>query len=352
MNLRTTLRVVISTAVLVAATWWVLRSADMALMADLFVHSSWGLLLASVPVILVSHVIRASRWIRLLSKADVRPGFSAAFSSVMIGYAANTLIPRSGELLRPYVLTRRSSIAYATTLSSVVVERILDLITLLFGIAILVTLRSDVVSKALPGFTVTTMILAFAVPALAMGVLLILVAFTNVGARLINALIRPFHAPLADRAVRFMQEVRVGAAALTDRSTWGPVILESALIWAVYIVPLWLVLEAMPWQGAPFTFADAGILLIVTAIGVTIAPTPGAVGVYQGFAQVAMIRIYGATPTEGLAFGVLAWVMNYGVALVVGGLFLVLEMRRGLRWSEAAATAPDSAAATRESSKP
>ena len=58
--------------------------------------------------------------------------------------------------------------------------------------------------------------------------------------------------------------------------------------------------------------------------------------VYQGFAQIALMRLYGATSTEGLAFGIVSWVMNYGVALVVGGLYLVLEMRHGLRWSDAA----------------
>jgi hypothetical protein len=56
--------------------------------------------------------------------------------------------------------------------------------------------------------------------------------------------------------------------------------------------------------------------------------------VYQGFAQVALMRMYGATASEGLAFGILAWVINYGVALTVGGLAFMIESRQGISWNQ------------------
>ena len=338
MNRKGIIRIALTTLFLAAVTWWLFRSVDAEQLASTVARSSWLLLLASIPVTLLSHLVRAQRWRRLLAGTTARVRLHDSFAATMIGYAANTLIPRSGELLRPYVLTRRSSLRYSTTLSSVIVERILDVLTLLIGISVLLVFRSDVVAAALPNTEPSTIILAFVVPMIALAIVVALIAFTNVGPWFIATVIRRIHSGLAQRLQVILDDARQGASALSDRSAWPGVLLDSILIWVLYAAPLWLVLLAIPWTGPPFGFDDAAILLVIIAIGVTIAPTPGALGVYQGFAQVALMRLYGATATEGLAFGIVSWVMNYGVALVVGGLYLVLEMRHGLRWSDAAAT--------------
>ncbi|MCX6139971.1 MAG: hypothetical protein NTX15_03945, partial [Candidatus Kapabacteria bacterium] len=75
---------------------------------------------------------------------------------------------------------------------------------------------------------------------------------------------------------------------------------------------------------------DASIILVIIALGVTIAPTPGALGIYQSFAQAGLVSLAGASATEGLAFGILTWLVNYGVALIVGALCWVAETRHGL----------------------
>ncbi len=338
MKTRAVLRVVITTAFLVVITWWLFRSVDVDQLMATVGQSSWLLLLASIPMTLLSHLVRAQRWRRLLAGASQTVRLGDSFASVMIGYAANTLVPRSGELLRPYVLTRRTSLTYSTTLSSVIVERILDVLTLLLGIAVLLVFRSDVVTAALPDTAPSTIVLAFVIPLVTLAVAVALIAFTNVGPWFITVVVRRLHTGVAEKLNAILEDARRGASALSKGSAWPGVIVDSILIWVLYAIPLWLVLLAIPWSGPPFGFDDAAILLVIIAIGVTIAPTPGALGVYQGFAQVALMRLYGATATEGLAFGIVSWVMNYGVALLVGGIYLVLEMRHGLRWSDAAAS--------------
>ena len=338
MNTRAAARVAFTTVLLVFITWWLFRSVDLEQLLVTVGRSSWVLLLASIPVTLLSHLVRAQRWRRLLAGAPGRVQLRDSFASVMIGYAANTLIPRSGELLRPFVLTRRTSLAYSTTLSSVIVERILDVLTLLIGISILLVFRSDVVATALPDTEPSTIVLAFVAPLLALAIAVAVIAFTNVGPWFIATVVRRLHVGVAEKLGAILDDARQGASALSKSSAWPGVVLDSVLIWVLYAIPLWLVLLAIPWNGVPFGFDDAAILLVIVAIGVTIAPTPGALGVYQGFAQIALVRLYGATSTEGLAFGIVSWVMNYGVALLVGGIYLVLEMRHGLRWSDAAAS--------------
>lgn len=340
MNTRAVVRVVLTTAFLALITWWLFRSVDVEQLLATVGQSSWLLLTASIPVTLLSHLVRAQRWRRLLAGASGSVGLDDSFVSVMIGYAANTLIPRSGELLRPFVLTRRTSLTYSTTLSSVIVERILDVLTLLIGISVLLVFRSDVVAAALPDTDPTTIVLAFVVPLVALAVAVAVMAFTNVGPWFIATVVRRLHTGVAQRLEAILKDARQGASALSKGSAWPGVIVDSILIWVLYAIPLWLVLLAIPWSGPAFGFDDAAILLVIVAIGVTIAPTPGALGVYQGFAQIALMRLYGATSTEGLAFGIVSWVMNYGVALVVGGFLLIVEMRHGLRWSDATDRSP------------
>jgi uncharacterized membrane protein YbhN (UPF0104 family) len=54
-------------------------------------------------MIVLSHVVRGHRWTLLLRPASTTVPLSAATSSVLIGYAANNIIPRSGEFIRPWV---------------------------------------------------------------------------------------------------------------------------------------------------------------------------------------------------------------------------------------------------------
>lgn len=116
--------------------------------------------------------------------------------------------------------------------------------------------------------------------------------------------------------------VRDGLKALQRPSLYARLSSETILLWVAYAAPLYLLLQVMDFSMPhSFTMIDAGVLLVIIAVGVTIAPTPGALGVYQGFAQQALMLLYGATPEEGLAFAVVAWLVNYGSALVVGGAF-------------------------------
>jgi uncharacterized membrane protein YbhN (UPF0104 family) len=78
------------------------------------------------------------------------------------------------------------------------------------------------------------------------------------------------------------------------------------------------------------TIAGATTLLLVISVGVTIAPTPGAFGVYQSFAQVGLMALTSATASEALAFAMIAWLVNYGISFIVGGLCWLNESRHGI----------------------
>ncbi|MCA8996939.1 MAG: flippase-like domain-containing protein, partial [Planctomycetaceae bacterium] len=85
--------------------------------------------------------LKAWRW-RLLLKpvGDYRPT-TELFPPIMIGFAVNNVLPAHlGEFVRCFVFARQHKIAVTTSVSSVVLERVFDVIAILFylGLGLLV----------------------------------------------------------------------------------------------------------------------------------------------------------------------------------------------------------------------
>ncbi len=331
MNLRTIIRVVISGALVAGALWFLLRDVDLAEVSRYMGDSNILLLATTIPLIVLSHVTRAIRWRLLLRPAAPHVRTSTAFSAVMIGYAVNTIIPRLGEVVRPWIFAKRESLPVPLAMSSVLVERVIDVLTLLISITGVVVFAPEVVQSMLPGVTMETLGLRLGVPALALIAFLVLVVFTNVGPALVRLTVARVNASLAERLNQVLLKVREGMRAVQEPRLYVSLVVLSVLVWVLYIIPIWVTAQAMPYASAQsLSIAGATSLLLVISVGVTIAPTPGAFGVYQSFAQVGLMALTAATASEALAFAMIAWLVNYGISFIVGGLCWLNESRHGI----------------------
>ncbi|MCS7027125.1 MAG: flippase-like domain-containing protein [Bacteroidia bacterium] len=88
--------------------------------------------------------IRASRWSMLLHASGYSAKLISTFCGVAIGYLANMVLPRMGEITRCAVVHKADNIPIAQILGTVVLERIVDVITLLLVIALALGLEYDV----------------------------------------------------------------------------------------------------------------------------------------------------------------------------------------------------------------
>ncbi len=105
-----------------------LKDVQLDLLIESFRKAQWGWLLLGVPVWLVSLAARSQRWAVLMGGAP----FWVAFHGTNIGYALNMTLPlRLGEVARAFAVHDRTKIPVAKVLSSVVVERLLDLAVVL-----------------------------------------------------------------------------------------------------------------------------------------------------------------------------------------------------------------------------
>ena len=328
------IRMIISLALVGGAMWFLLRGVDLADVASYMVQSNLLLLAGTVPLIVLSHVVRAIRWRILLRPAAPHVRMSTAFSSVMIGYAANTVIPRLGEVIRPWIFAQREQIPLPLSMSSVVVERVIDVLTLLISIVGVVLVAPQAVHQILPGMTMETLTMRLGIPALVLVAFLVVVVFTNVGPALVRLTVGKWSANVADRLHSILASVRDGMRAVREPQLYASIIALSILIWMFYVLPMWLTAQAMPFSSAQsLTMWEATVLLLVVSVGVTVAPTPGAFGVYQSFAQVGLMALTSATASEALAFAMIAWMVNYGISFIVGGCCWLYESRNGITFA-------------------
>ena len=94
-------------------------------------QANYWYLVPAAAAIFFSHFLRAFRWRYLLDPIR-RLDTMSLFSSLIIGYAANTFMPAHlGEFLRAYVLSKKRRIPMSPVFATIVVERIIDIFSLL-----------------------------------------------------------------------------------------------------------------------------------------------------------------------------------------------------------------------------
>jgi uncharacterized protein (TIRG00374 family) len=271
-------------------------------------------LILAVPVNLASHFLRALRWRRFIGK-PVSSYF--AFSSVMIGYAVNGVIPRGGELARVVNMHRMTGLPIAHLLTTLVIERLLDFLSLLtlFGISML--LYGDYVSEKFP----VLMGAAF-LPLIAVGVgfaLLVLLAFFSgsVSAWLRKRVGRN-HPALGDRLAEIVAQGAEGLTFFRRPSQIVMVLLETVGIWTLLWVTFLLALISFDLYSAVGT-AGSVVTYSITNASVFV-PSAGAIGAFHVFGQDSLVLLYQIDPARALAFATALHLIVYYLVPVGGGV--------------------------------
>src|SRR5579864_7952038 len=87
--------------------------------------ADWRLIIPAICLYFLGAFLRSVRWGQLLPEYHIKA--STLFSSLIIGFTVNNLLPlRMGEVARAYLLSRWAQVSYAATVASLLVERMLD----------------------------------------------------------------------------------------------------------------------------------------------------------------------------------------------------------------------------------
>jgi glycosyltransferase 2 family protein len=283
-----------------------------------------GFLLAVAGVTVVTYVTRAWRWGYLLAPLAKVP-LKDLFSATVVGFMTGLVVPRAGEVVRPYLVGRRHGVPISAAFASIILERLVDLITvlLLFGAYLYVLPMPEAQTR---GPLLGVLKAAGAVAGLAaLAVLALLFAFRLRGDRamvLVDRLLKPLPTRLASAASHGFRAFGDGLAVLQASGAHLLAIFgQSLLLWLCIDLTMYLNNRAF---GLDLPFHSTFLLIGFLTVGVAI-PTPGMVGGFHESYLLALTQAYGVDKGVAAAAGITAHALSNLPVLVLGLIFIGRE---------------------------
>ncbi len=305
-------------------------NVDLMQLGSKLLATNFAIASISIPFVLISHLLRAWRWKTMLRPVKEQTSLLNLFSAVMLGYAANNIIPRSGEFLRPFAFSRREKISLSKAIASVVIERFVDILNLLLFMAIALFFVGERLQSVLPKYNLQSITRSVAISAVGLLLVLLILVLTPAAEWILRVAVKPFSRALHDKAASAFGNFKSGLEILKKPSEYPLLAIQSCLIWLFYILPVYVMFVATPDPLIhSLSFLDACIVLLVMAIATTLTPPlPGAFIFIPTVLVTAMIPLFGVSKEEAMAYSMLTFMLNYIPVTIIGGLFMLREQVR------------------------
>lgn len=267
----------------------------------------------------LSHILRAERWKLLLNPIGYHVSLWNSFTAVMNGYFINLAIPRGGEVSRPVTLNKLEGVPVGTSIGTVVMERIIDLVFLVSCIGTVFVFqfhRFVEFFSALKddGSTKESSDMKYYIIG---GALL-------VGTAAIFYLYKKNYLHLVkEKVLALLDGLKSGFLSIFKLEKRFMFFLHSILIWVCYYLMLWMILlafketEALSYMDALTIFAIGGIALAM--------PLPGGAGSYHKLVPLAMVGLCGlADERKGVAFAFIFHGWQTLIIIMLGMIGLIV----------------------------
>lgn len=283
-----------------------------------FSNANYLWVVVSVFFGVMSHVSRAYRWKFTLEPLGYKPSFSNNFFSVMIGYVANIILPRLGEVWRCLMLSKYEKLSFEKVFGTVVAERVADMVVLLLIIATVVVMQlsrlqaaiSELINDYLSENSLSNLIVKMSV----VGLLILFIAV--VAWRFVT---RSDH-PLMGKVRGLVTGLIDGVLSIVRMKKKWAFLAHTVFIWVMYLCmfyfPFYSLAET---SGASI----AAVLASFVMASFSIIMVQGGIGVYP-VAVAQTLLIYGIGYEAGLAMGWIIWVAQTVMIVLFGVASLIM----------------------------
>jgi uncharacterized protein (TIRG00374 family) len=259
-------------------------------------------LVAAVGLYVLATLVRAERWHQILEHTGVQTKRVDCYALTTVGYMGNNVLPaRAGEALRVVLLSPRCNAGKRTLISSIVAERVLDVIVLL-----------TIFVATVYGVLETSQVLPTDRPLLVtgIGILLLLAAAVAIW------VLRKHH---------FFERVRDWLRPLADSpravvSRWGLVLLAGTfLLWTIEGSVYWTVAQAIEMD---ISISGALYLVALTNFVAALPAAPGSIGTFDAAVAWGTHRL-GVAGSMAVSYVILIRFVLYVPITIVGLVVLV-----------------------------
>jgi glycosyltransferase 2 family protein len=298
-RLATAVPVVLSLAFLGIVVWWALRQEPPELPRT---QNDLVALLGALGFYTLATLLRAERWHLIVRRAEIPATRRDTYPLTTVGYMGNNVLPaRAGEALRVVLLSPRCNAGKRTLISSIVAERVLDVIVLL-----------TIFVGTVYGVLETSEVLPTDRPLLVtgIGILLLLAAAVAIW------VLRRHH---------FFERVRDWLRPLADSpravvSRWGLVLLAATfLLWTIEASVYWTVAQAIEMD---ISISGALYLVALTNFVAALPAAPGSIGTFDAAVAWGTHRL-GVAGSVAVSYVILIRFVLYVPITIVGLVVLV-----------------------------
>ena len=318
---------IISIIIAILAVYYTVRNISMEELANSFRTMHYIYLLPSVLVFIALYWARALRW-QLLILPIKRVKISQLYSPLMVGFMAGVLPARVGEIVRAFLLAKNLNVTFASSLATIVVERLFDLVFLLLIFAWLLVFRSDIWDPSITwsGFAVRD--LAFKFGLFSIILIAALLAFIYLLIRhkpkavvLVHWFLKPFPQNWKDKIEHLIEAFSDGLAVVKDFKSLLGIGLSSALVWGLIVLSYYPFYWAFDLQDKSLT--SLALVVVMVCILITLLPTPAFLGSSNAGALIALHQILGESEVSAVSFGIAFWTINTALILLSGFYFIL-----------------------------
>jgi uncharacterized protein (TIRG00374 family) len=277
-----------------------------------------------VVLTVLMYVIRAMRW-RLLLPSLRDASILDLFGITNIGFMAGLFIPRAGEVLRPYLAARRYKVGVSAGIASILLERLIDLITVLFLLALYMFVlprpameRSDALMTTLRAGAGLVFLISLA----GMAFLAALRLEGGPARRLLDWSLGLLPEKLGTQVRGLVSSFISGLDVFgSSPAQWARLITESLVLWVMIGVIIHRNSIAV---GFAIPFHTSFLIIAFLTVGVAI-PTPGMVGGFHASYTLALTAIYGMDQGAAAAAALVLHALQNLPVLILGIAFLGRE---------------------------
>jgi hypothetical protein len=270
---------------------------------------------------LLVYVSRAWRWGYLLAPL-ARVPFWRLISATVVGFMTGLVVPRAGEVVRPFLVARRHDVPTSAGFATIILERLIDLITVLCLFFLYLYVLPPPAAQT-RGPLIGVLKAAGGIAALgALAVLGLLIAF-HFHADRAMAVVDRLLSRLPERLGRPLSQVlrAFGGGLAVVQAPAGHLLAiaaQSLLVWFAIALSIFFNNRAF---GIDLPFHAAFLIIGFLTVGVAV-PTPGMVGGFHESYLLAMTRSFGVDKGTAAAAGIALHALTNLPVLLVGLLLL------------------------------
>ena len=295
-----------------------------------------GLLKANYSWVLLSFVFsilalisRARRWILLINPLGHNPSLKNSFLAVTTGYLANIALPRLGEVTKCMALGKKENIEVDKLVGTVIVERTIDVLSMLAIMVIMLLFGSN----AMGSFLKTSILIPMQEKLIStFGFAFIFWILVAVIISVLFFLFMKFRKRLAtikvvSKIIQFSKGIIEGLKAVSRIEKKKEFLFHTVFIWLNYALMTWVIVFAIP-STSSLTFSDGLFLLVIGSLAMSV-PVQSGIGVFHWSISRALNIVYGISLEDGLVYATISHETQLILIAILGSIsFFILFLGR------------------------